>query len=302
MNSAEKEFFSTIARAYPDLSAKKKKVADFVLKDYKQVSLMTAKELSIQCGVSEPTIIRFATDLGFTGFLDFVRHVKEMVQARLSSVDLLIDAHKQSNGATTLDRYCKSAMANLENLMASISPEEIQSIAKVIFHAQNVYVIGYRAAGISASYFGYFLKRIKENVTVDTSLSWEIHDSFPRYAKDSVVFAVTFRRYAKRVIRFLEYARENGATIVTLTDSMVSPAVNLSDHYIVIDYKGVSFVDPLAHVTAYMGALIHEITFMDTDKAMKSLKAFEKQVAMRNEFVITDSSSAWMPDTDQADS
>lgn len=302
MNSAEKEFFNRIAQAYPKLSAKKKKVADFVLKDYKQVSLMTAKELSIQCGVSEPTIIRFATDLGFTGFLDFVRHVKEMVQARLSSVDLLMNAHKDVNGATTLERYCKSAIGNIKKLMEMVSPEEIQTIANVIFQARNVYVVGYRAAGISASYFGYFLKRIKKNVTVDTNLSWEILDTLPTYAKDSVVFAVTFRRYSKRMIRFLEYAKENGATIVSLTDSMVSPAINLSDHYIVIDYKGVSFVDPLAHVTAYMGALIHEITFLDTDKAMKSLKAFEKQVAMRNEFVINDSTSAWMPEMDQTDS
>ena len=197
MNSAEKKFFNKIARAYPDLSVKKRRVADFVLQDYKRVSLMTAKELSVQCGVSEPTIIRFATDLGFSGFLDFARHVKEMVQITLSSVDLLMNANKDSTSTSTLERYCKNTVGNLENLVEMISPEEIQTIAKVIFQAKNVYVVGYRAAGISASYFGYFLKRIKKNVTVDTNLSWEILDTLPAYAKDSVIFAVTFRRYSK---------------------------------------------------------------------------------------------------------
>lgn len=299
MNSVEKEFFKRITQAYPDLSVKKKRVADFVLKNYKQVSLMTARELSVQCDVSEPTIIRFTTDLGFSGYLDFLRNVKEIVQASFSSIDLLMNATKDPNGSSTLERYGKNAIANLENLMASISPEEIKAVAKVIFEAQNVFVVGYRAAGISASYFGYFLKRIRKNVVVDTNLTWEIQDTLPAYAKNAVVFAVTFRRYAKKGIQFLEYAKDNGATVICLTDSMVSPAINLSDHYIVIDFKGVSFVDPLAHVIAYLGALIHEITFMDTDKTMRALKAFEDQVAMKNEFVVNDSSSTWMPDKDK---
>ncbi len=97
MHTAEKAFFNRIAKAYPTLSAKKKRVANFILDDYKKISLMTAKELAVQCEVSEPTIIRFAVSLGFSGYLEFARHVKDMVQIKLSSVDRLLNATKQSN-------------------------------------------------------------------------------------------------------------------------------------------------------------------------------------------------------------
>lgn len=295
MYTAEKAFFSRIAKAYPELSAKKKRVADFILEDYKKISLMTAKELAIQCQVSEPTIIRFAVSLGFSGYLEFSRHVKDMVQMKLSSVDRLLNATRHSDEITTLEKYCKNAIDNLENLMESVSSTELQTIAREIYQAQNVYVVGYRASAVPASYFGYFLNRIRENVITDTTLSWEINDSIAHNSETSIIFVVTFRRYPRKIIEFLEYAKKYNIKIISLSDSLKSPVINLSDQYVVIDLKGISFVDPTAHVITYLGSLIHEITLIDTKKVMKSLEKFEEQVKIGNEFIINDNNPLWMP-------
>jgi len=295
MHSVEKAFFHRITKAYPKLSEKKKRVADFVLQDYKRISLMTAKELAAQCRVSEPTIIRFAVNIGFSGYLEFVRHVKDMVQMELSSVDRLFNATQQSDEATTLEKYCKNAINNLENLMESVSSTELQTIARAIYHAQNVYVVGYRASAVPASYFGYFLKRIRENVMIDTRLAWEINDSIAQTAETSIIFVITFQRYPRKIIEFLEYAKKFNVKIISLSDSFISPVINLSDQYVVINLKGVSFVDPAAHVITYLGSLIHEITVIDTEKAMKFLKKFEEQVKIGNEFMVNDSTPLWMP-------
>lgn len=295
MHSAEKAFFDRIAKEYPTLSVKKKRVADFILQDYKKISLMTAKELALQCQVSEPTIIRFAVNLGFSGYLEFTRHVKNMVQMELSSVDRMLRATRQPGKATTLEKYYKNAVDNLENLIKSTSSKELETIARTIYQAQRVYVVGYRASAVPASYFGYFLQRIRENVTIDTRLSWEIYDSIPDTAGTSVIFAISFRRYSRKTIEFLCYAKKYNIKIISLTDKLISPVINLSDQYVVIDLKGVSFVDPVGHVISYLGALIHEIALMDTEKAMKSLKKFEEYVEIGNEFIVDDRSSSWMP-------
>jgi DNA-binding MurR/RpiR family transcriptional regulator len=297
MHPVEKEFYDRVVKEYSGLSAKKKRVADFILQDYKKISLMTAKELALQCGVSEPTIIRFAVNIGFSGYLELTRHVKDMIQMRLSSVDRLLNAASESNKKSTLEKCCENAFLNFDTLMSSISPQELQTIAQTIYNAKKIYVVGYRASAIPASYFGYFLKKIHDNITVDTTLSWEINDSIARNTDKSIIFAIAFRRYSRRIIKFLEYARKCDAKIIGLTDNLISPIINLSDQYTVIELKGVSFVDPLAHVITYLGALIHEIAFIDTQKVIKSLETFEAHVKLQHEFFINDNDSrpAWMP-------
>ena len=74
MQSARKDLFEKIIRVYPELSPKKRRVADLILKDHKKIFLMTAKEIAQECNVSEPTIIRFVNDLGFSGYMDFVKY------------------------------------------------------------------------------------------------------------------------------------------------------------------------------------------------------------------------------------
>jgi DNA-binding MurR/RpiR family transcriptional regulator len=288
MKPAEKEFYNRVAKKYPELSTKKKRVADFILKDYKKLSLMTANELALQCQVSEPTIIRFSVNLGFSGYLELTRHVKNMIHMERSSVDRLLNAPGKSNAKTTLENHCDNAFHNFENLLASVSEEELQTIAQILYKTQKVYVVGYRASAVPASYFGYFLKKIRENVTIDTTLSWEINDSIANNCKNSVIFAIAFRRYPRKIIRFLEYAKKNNVKIIGLTDNLISPIINLSDQYTVIELKGISFVDPIAHVMTYLSALIHEITLIDTDKALKSLEKFEKYFKKQNEFFTSD--------------
>lgn len=300
MHSAEKAFFDRIAKAYPTLSAKKKRVADFILDDYKKVSLMTAKELAAQCDVSEPTIVRFAVSLGFSGYLEFDRHVKDMIQVKLNSVDRLLNATKRSDDRNTLEKYCRNAIQNLENLMETVSAKELKTMARTLYRAQNVYVVGYRASAAPAYYFRYFLNRIRENVKIDTTLSWEIHDSIAHNCAKSVIFIIAFRRYPRKVIKFLKYARKYKIKVVSISDSLTSPVINLSDQYVVIDLDGISFVDPTAHVIAYLGALIHEITFIDTEKAIKSLENFEEHVKISNEFFIDDRTSVWMPTSENS--
>ena len=73
MNSAREDLFNKIIKVYPALSPKKRRVADFILKDHKKVFLMTAREIAEECQISEPTIIRFTNDLGFSGYMEFVQ-------------------------------------------------------------------------------------------------------------------------------------------------------------------------------------------------------------------------------------
>ncbi len=284
MQSAKKDLFDKIIKVYPMLSPKKRRVADFIIKDHKKIFLMTAKEIAQECQVSEPTIIRFAVDLGFSGYMEFVQYMKGLLHIELTAVDRLLKASRQSVEESTLKRYCQNAIHNLENLMNSVSEKDLRKVARAIHKAKSVYVVGYRASAMLAYYLGYLLKKVRKNVFIDTTLTWELRDLIVQNQKSGLMFVIAFPRYPLKTVKLLEYAKNYNIKIIALSDTPKSPIITLSDQYILIDVESVSFIDPFAHVIAYLGALVHEITFLDNTKAIEYLSKFDEGVKTGNEF------------------
>ena len=284
MNSAKRDLFEKIVRVYPRLSPKKRRVADLIIKDHKKIFLMTAKEISQECEVSEPTIIRFANDLGFSGYMDFVQYMKGLLHIELTAVERLRKASQQVDALNNLEKYCQNAIKNIENLRNSVSEKDLKRIARIIFKADAVYIVGYRASAALAFYFGYLLKKIRNNVYLDTSLSWETRDRIARDGKSSVMLVIAFPRYPRKTIELMMLAKKYKVKIIGLSDTPKSPIITLSDQYVIIDLESVSFIDPFAHVTVFLAALIHEITFLDNTKAIDYLAKFDEGMKIADEF------------------
>jgi DNA-binding MurR/RpiR family transcriptional regulator len=299
MKSARKDLFEKIIKVYPELSPKKMRVADLILKDHKKIFLMTAKEIAQECNVSEPTIIRFVNDLGFSGYMDFVQYMKGLLHIELTAVERLQKASQHIDEQNTLDKYCQNAIKNIENLRNAVSAKDLKTIAKTIFRANRVYVVGYRASAVLACYFGYLLKKIRNDVFLDTALSWEIKDQIVRNGKSDVMFVVGFPRYPSKTIELMQLAKRYKVKIIGLSDTPKSPIITLADQYIIIDVESISFIDPFAHVIAYLSALIHEITFLDESSAVRYLAKFDEGVKVGNEFYTDDGMDEQTTEQDQ---
>lgn len=288
IESARKELFDQIIRIRPTLSPKKRRVADFMIEDYKRLFLMRAKEIAQKCQVSEPTITRFVMDLGFNGYGEFEQYLKELLRDELTSVERLIKADQRTDETATLKAYNQNTAMNLENMMKSVSEGEIKNLARMIFAAQSVLVAGYKASSALAYYLGYMLKKIKEGVLIDTVYSWENLDHIAVHGKSLLVFVIAFPRYPLRAIELIEYAKQYEVKVICLSDSLKSPVINLADHYVVIDMEGFSFVDPFSHIVTFLGALVHEIAYIDKAATLGRLSKIEDGVRKRQEFYTED--------------
>jgi DNA-binding MurR/RpiR family transcriptional regulator len=286
--TVKKELFEQIIRLRPTLSPKKRRVADFMMEDYKRLFLMSAKEIAQKCEVSEPTITRFVMDLGFGGYGEFEHYLKGLLRIELTSVERLIKAGKERENESTLEAYRQNTIGNLENMMQSVSEQEIRDLAQMIHSAGSVLVAGYKASATLAYYLGYLLKKIKEGVIIDTTYSWDNLDAISLHRKSLLVIAIAFPRYPRRIIELVEYTKKYHSTVVCISDSLKSPVVNLADHYVIMDIEGFSFVDPFSHIITFLGALIHEIAYIDREATAQRLSQIEDGARKRHDFYTTE--------------
>ncbi len=287
-NSAKKELFDRIINIYPNLSPKKKKIADLIISDYKKLFLMKAKEIAKECGVSEPTVTRFILDLGFNGYEEFEEYIKGLLHIELTSVERILKASRKTEKVTTLKAFYQNTLDNLENMIHTISDREIKILARKIHQSESVLVAGYRASSVLASYFGFLLKKIRPRVLLDTQLSWDILDYIALHGSSLLLFVISFPRYPTQAIELIEYAKKNNVYVVGLSDTLKSPIIGLSDQYLIMDIEGLSFVDPFAHIVTLLGALIQEIAFLDKEATVKRLTLIEEGLKRRKTFFSTE--------------
>ena len=70
---------------YQNFSKGQKKLAAYIKENYDKAAFLTAAKLGETVGVSESTVVRFATHLGYKGYPEFQRELEELVRNKLNS-------------------------------------------------------------------------------------------------------------------------------------------------------------------------------------------------------------------------
>ena len=80
------DLITKIQSELPGFSKGQKQIARFILEHYDKAAFMTASRLGVTVGVSESTVVRFATELGYDGYPHLQRALQEMIRNKLTSV------------------------------------------------------------------------------------------------------------------------------------------------------------------------------------------------------------------------
>ena len=82
----EKDLFAEIKRSLPSMSKGHKLIANYILDHYDKAAFMTAAKLGQTVGVSESTVVRLASELGFEGYPALQRAIQDVMRNKLTSV------------------------------------------------------------------------------------------------------------------------------------------------------------------------------------------------------------------------
>ena len=252
-----KNLLSKINEKMPGFSKGQKLIAHFIAEHYDKAAFMTAAKLGSTVGISESTVVRFATELGYDGYPKMQKAMQEMIRDKLTSVQRIEVTKNRIINEDILDTVLNQDIEKIRRTLEETSKDDFRHAVEAISKAKTIYIFAVRSSAALASFLGYYYSLIFENVKVISNYGeTEIHEKLFRISEQDVIIGISFPRYSNAAIKAMTFAQRRGAKVIALTDSMASPLVSAADYVLIAKSEMASVVDSLVAPLSMINALI----------------------------------------------
>ncbi len=236
-------------------------IARYIAEHYDKAAFMTASRLGATVGVSESTVVRFATELGYDGYPHLQKALQEMIRNRLTAVQRMEVAGDRMGNRDVLETVLGSDVEKIRMTLDELDRDAFHQSADAIVRARRIYILGVRSASALANFMGFYFTLLFENVRVlYTNSVSEIFEQILRIGPDDVFIGISFPRYSQRTLSAMKYSKDRGAKVIALTDSRLSPLTRYADHTLIAKSDMASFVDSLVAPLSVINALIVQVS------------------------------------------
>ena len=144
-------FREQIRKHYDHLSRSYRRVADFILSDYRTAAFMTAAALADAVDVDTTTVVRFAQRLGYPGYPELIEDIQDQVKLELSQT--YATPSEEEGVHSKVQMLVAKDRTNLEKALAHNTLETIENTLDMLRAAPRIVVTGESYAEPIAEFF-----------------------------------------------------------------------------------------------------------------------------------------------------
>lgn len=260
-----------------EFSKSHKKIATYIIERYDKSAFMTASKLGSIVGVSESTVVRFAFELGFEGYPEFQTALQELIKNKLTTVQRMEITSSKMEEKDIFKSIIQSDIDKLKQTIDCIDNDVFLSAVDTITKSDKIYILGARTCSSVASFLGFYLNMIYDNVkTIATNSASETFEQIYRVGPNDVVIAISYPRYSVRTLNAVKYAANNNSKIIAITDSEESPINAYASHSLIAKSDMTNFVDSLVAPLSMCNALIVALVVRNKQTVAKTFSDLEK--------------------------
>lgn len=276
MNRNSNDLSNRINEAYGSLSKGQKLLATYITDNYDKAVFLTAAKLGEVVGVSESTVVRFATHLGYKGYPEFQRALEELVRNKLNSVQRMEVTYVRISQSKILESVLQSDAERIKETLNRIDDNAFELAVDTILNAKRIYIVGIRSCAPLASFLAFYLNMMFDDVhLLSTNSSSELFEQMVRISKDDVIIGISFPRYSMRTLKAMEFANNRSAKVITITDSVHSPMNLYSSCNLIAKSDMASIVDSLVAPLSVINALIVALCMKKQGEVVQTLEMLE---------------------------
>lgn len=275
MENNKQDLMRTIRMRLPHLSKGQKLIAGYILEHYDKAAFMTAGKLGASIGVSESTVVRFANELGFSGYPKLQKSLQQLIRNKLTTVQRIELSNDYMTQENALKGVLKADMENIKATLENINYQTFEDIVNSLFKARKIYIIGLRDSSALSEFLAFYLNLILDNVKVVAYGVSDIFEQMLNVDEQDIVIGIGFPRYTTRTIEALSFAKSKNANIVVITDSLLSPLASKADYTLIAQSNMTSFVDSLVAPLSVINALIIAVGLREKEKISTKFSTLE---------------------------
>ncbi len=270
-----------LAEELTQLTPEARKAATYVLENPRDVGVSTVREIAEAANVKPNTIVRMARQVGFEGYEDFRVPFREAI--RRGQADFperarwLQDIRKSGNMGGLYADMVQDALRNVEETFANISSEQLKAAAEDIWNSRNVFVLGVGVNNSNARNFVYLASTGMVQFHAIPRAGSNPIDDLAWADKRDVLIAMTCKPYRNEVVEAVQVAREQGMTVVSLSDSPASPVLRNAQHGFVISADTPQFFPSSVSTIALLETLLSFVIAVASDEIVERVATFHKR-------------------------
>lgn len=272
----DRDILAVLSRDAKGFSKGQRLIANYIVHNYDKAAFMTAGKLGRTVGVSESTVVRFASELGYDGYPGMRKAIQEMIRSRLTSVQRIEVARETLDENNIFEGVLCADMEKLQTTLDECDRESFNGAVDMILRAKNVYIVGMRSSTCLANFLGFYLNLLRDNVHIiqDTAVS-EAYEQLLRIGSGDVFIGISYPRYSSRTVKAMKFAKSAGAGAIGLTDGENSPFVGVADELIFAKSDMVSFLDSLVAPLSVINALIVSLSVKSKENIADTFNRLE---------------------------
>lgn len=271
--------FEMLQARYPKLSGGQKRVVRFLLETPTEAAFLSTAALGERVRVSDSTVVRLADAVGYDNYPKLRAAIRDSLYRRVTPS---AQFHKaMSETGTSMDASLQADMINLRGLNVPVVWDALRNAVTTIVAASSVYVLGFYSSFAPALGLAYLLEQIRDGVHLFSAEQGGISRQLIEVVPGSCLVAFSLPRYSRDTYRITERAKDAGATVIAVTDSLASPIAQLGRVTVTVSCHSSSFFNSQVACMAVANILASEVAKQIPDQAEARLKRYER---MRRSF------------------
>ena len=254
-----------IVEQHPSLTPKGRIIGSYIIENPRKAVFMTTKELAETCGVSEATVVRFVSQLGFDGYSAFRQALRDFVDTDLNLLDRKDLSGLKGPDANRLHRVVLEEADNLHYFYEIADVDALNAAVTAMEASEHIYVVGSRLSYTFAYYLGWSLTKIRQNVRILKGSDSTAIDWLTIAPDNCLVIIIATTRFPNELIRIGKLVQRLGKKLLVIADSSLFPLVASADLSLVAPTKNIPFIGSPTTLSCIINYLVQELASRDGD-------------------------------------
>ncbi|MFH8619417.1 MurR/RpiR family transcriptional regulator [Streptomyces sp. NPDC017979] len=268
------------------LSPGQRRIAQYITDHLTEAAFLSITDLADRVGVSQPSVTRFASSVGFSGY----PALREALQPiALSAIAGMPEAREEIR-RNELQAAVDAEIANLEHLRRLLADtDQVLDIGRELARSVPLTILGLRISASLAEYFAYAARRIHPDVRAVTRGGSVAYDALlqSRAAGGTWVLAFAMPRHANETLAAIRAARTAGLKVALITDVALGPLTEEADETLVAPTGSRLVFDSYAAPGVLSAALLQAMADADPQRTQARLESYE-HAAEQHDFFLDD--------------